>query len=104
MIDILKVVAVLTALVYLNTKAKSKVSRTNYWTMNTGLSLLLFASTLDFTDGIRSLNKVPVIGQRAPFHDILEDQFGDLPGFALFAIGAFREIMGKTEDDPLKSV
>lgn len=104
MIDILKVVAVLTALVYLNTKAKSKVSRTNYWTMNTGLSLLLFASTLDFTDGIRSLNKVPVIGQRAPFHDILEDQFGDLPGFALFAIGAFREIMGKTEDDSLKSV
>lgn len=70
--------------------------------MNAGLSLLLFASTLDFTDGVRSLNKVPVIGQRAPFHDVLEDQFGDLPGFALFAIGAFREIMGKDGDTPPK--
>jgi len=103
MIDILKVVAVISALVYLNTKIKPKVSPANYWTMNAGLSLLLFASTLDFTDGIPSLNKVPVLGQRAPFHDILEDQFGDLPGFSLFAIGAFRAIMGRTEDQSPKT-
>jgi len=95
MVDILKVAAVLAALIYLNTKAKSRVSATNYRIMNAGLSLLLFASILDFTDGIRALNNVPVIGQRAPFHDVLEDQFGDMPGFALFALGAFREIMGK---------
>lgn len=96
MADILKVIAVLAALVYLNTKAKSRVSKTNYWTMNAGLSLLLFASILDFTDGIRALDRVAVIGQRAPHHDVLEDQFGDIPGFALFALGALREIM-KTE-------
>lgn len=95
MADILKVVAVLAALLYLNTKAKSRVSTTNYWTMNAGLSLLLFASILDFTDGIRALDRVAVIGQRAPFHDVLEDQFGDIPGFALFALGALREIMRK---------
>ena len=95
MADILKVVAVFAALVYLNTKAKSRVSTTNYWTMNTGLSLLLFASILDFTDGIRGLDRVAVIGQRAPYHDVLEDQFGDIPGFALFALGALREIMKK---------
>lgn len=103
MFDVLKTVAVLSALVYLNTKLKSKVSPANYWTMNAGLSLLLFASTLDFTDGIKSLNKVPVLGQRAPFHDVLEDQFGDLPGFSLFAIGAFREMLGKGEDKSPKT-
>ena len=95
MVDILKVVAVLAAILYLNKKAKSQVSTTNYWIMNSGLSLLMFAAILDFTDGIPALNYVPIIGQRAPYHDLLEDQFGDLPGFALFALGAFREIMGK---------
>lgn len=97
MFDFLKIFAVLAALVYLNTKARSRVSSTNYWTMNAGLSLLLFASILDFTDGIRALNHVPIIGQRALHHDILEDQFGDIPGFALFALGALREIMRKDE-------
>ena len=95
MVDILKVLAVLAAIIYLNTKAKSQVSTTNYRLMNTGLSLLLFASILDFTDGVRALNHVPIIGQRAPFHDLLEDQFGDLPGFSLFALGAFRELKEK---------
>ena len=95
MVDILKVMAVLAAIIYLNKKAKSRVSTTNYWIMNSGLSLLMFAAILDFTDGIPALNHVPVIGQRAPYHDLLEDQFGDLPGFSLFALGAFREIMGR---------
>lgn len=95
MIDIFKTIAVLAALIYLNTKARKHVSTSNYWIMNTGLSLLLFASILDFTDGIPALNKVPIIGQRAPHHDFLEDQIGDMPGFSLFAIGAFRAIMGK---------
>ena len=95
MADILKVMAVLAALIYLNTKAKSRVSKANYWTMNTGLSLLLFASILDFADGFRALDRVAVIGQRAPYHDVLEDQFGDIPGFALFALGALREITKK---------
>ena len=93
MIDLLKVVAVLAAIIFLNTKAKSRVSATNLRIMNTGLGLLLFASVLDFTDGVRALNHVPVLGQRAPHHDILEDQFGDIPGFALFALGALKEIM-----------
>ena len=104
MIDILKVVAVLAAIAYLNKKVKTKVSTANYWTMNTGLFLLLFASTLDFSDGIRAWNHVPIIGQRAPFHDILEDQFGDLPGFSLFAIGAFRAIMEKANSDSPQAV
>ena len=95
MVDVFKVIAVLGALIYLNTKAKSRVSTANYRIMNTGLSLLLFASVLDFTDGIRALDEVPVVGQRAPYHDVLEDQFGDMPGFVLFALGAFREIMAK---------
>ncbi len=94
MVDIAKVIAVLGALIYLNTKAKSRVSTANYRIMNAGLSLLLFASVLDFTDGIRALDKVPIVGQRAPYHDLLEDQVGDMPGFTLFALGAFREIMG----------
>ncbi len=97
MADLLKVIVVLAAFFYLNKKAKSRVSSPNYWTMNAGLSLLFFASILDFTDGIRALNHVPIIGQRAPYHDILEDQFGDIPGFALFALGALREIMRKDE-------
>ena len=98
MLDLLKVAAVVTALVYLNTKVKSRVSPTNYRIMNAGLSLLLFASVLDFTDGIKALNKVPIIGQQAPFHDLLEDQFGDIPGFALFALGAFKELMRSDEE------
>ena len=98
MIDLLKVVAVVTALIYLNTKAKSRVSTPNYRIMNAGLSLLLFAAILDFTDGIPALNHVPIIGQRAPYHDLLEDQFGDIPGFALFAFGALREIMSKEKE------
>jgi hypothetical protein len=97
MFDFLKIIAVVSALVYLNTKAKSHMSTGNYWTMNTGLSLLLFAATLDFTDGIKALNHVPIIGQRASFHDILEDQFGDIPGFALFAFGALRELVSRDE-------
>ena len=97
MADLLKVIVVLSVIIYLNKKAKSRISSANFRTMNVGLGLLLFASILDFTDGIRALNHVPIIGQRAPFHDILEDQFGDIPGFALFALGALKEIMRKDE-------
>jgi hypothetical protein len=99
MIDVLKVIAVISALVYFNKKLKPRVSTENYRTMNAGLTLLLFASILDFTDGIPALNKVPVIGQRAPYHDLLEDQFGDLPGFVLFAFGAFKELMSGERSD-----
>jgi hypothetical protein len=60
MVDIFKVLAVLAAMIYLNKKAKHRVSTANYWTMNAGLSLLLFAAVLDFTDGIPALNKVPI--------------------------------------------
>lgn len=97
MFDFLKIIAVVSAIAYLNTKVKDRVSAANYLSMNTGLSLLLFAATLDFTDGIKSLNYVPIIGQRAPFHDLLEDQFGDIPGFALFAFGALRELVSRDE-------
>lgn len=63
--------------------------------MNIGLVLLIVASISDYTDGIESLNYVPVIGGQAPFHDFIEDQVCNTPGFALFAFGAFREIMKK---------
>ena len=41
MADILKVAAVLAAIIYLNSKAKSRVSTTNHRIMNTGLGFLL---------------------------------------------------------------
>lgn len=92
-LDILKLIVVLTAFLYLHIKVKPHISPINYWIINVGLLLLLFASVLDSADGFRSLNHIPIIGRQAPFHDVLEDQFGDIPGFALFALGAFREIM-----------
>ena len=90
--DILKLIVTLSALIYFNFKLRSCVSGKSFWIINIGLSLLLFASVLDFTDGIRSLDSFPVIGGRAPFHDILEDQLGDIPGLALLIFGVFREL------------
>lgn len=92
-VDILKLIIVLSTFLYLNIKAKPHISRLNYWIMNVGLYLLLFASVLDFTDGIKGLNYIPIIGDEAPFHDVLEDQFADTPGLALFIFAAFREII-----------
>lgn len=94
-IDILKLIVVLAALLYFNFKARPHVSSLNYWIMNAGLCLILFASILDFTDGFESLNHIPILGKKAPFHDILEDQFLDTPGLALFLFGAFREMITK---------
>jgi len=92
-LDILKVVVILIAFFYFNVKIKSNMSRFNYWIANTGLLLLLFASVLDFADGFQSLSNIPILGRNAPFHDILEDQFGDTPGLALFALGMFKQIL-----------
>ncbi len=61
--------------------------------MSAGLILLLFASILDFADGFRCMDNIPVVGGRAPLHDILEDQFGDTLGLILFTLGAFGEIV-----------
>jgi len=91
--DILKVVVVLTAFFYFNLKLRPNMNRFNYWIANTGLLLLLFASVLDFADGFQSLNNIPVLGRNAPFHDIMEDQLGDTPGLALFALGMFKQIL-----------
>lgn len=91
--DILKVVVVLIAFLYFNLKVRPNMGKFNYWIANTGLLLLLFASVLDFADGFQSLNNIPILGRNAPFHDILEDQFGDTPGLALFAMGMFKQIL-----------
>lgn len=91
--DILKLIVVFAAFLYLNLKVRPHISATNYWIMNVGLCLLLFASVLDFSDGFKGLDNVPILGKKAPFHDTLEDQLGDTPGLALFALGAFKEIL-----------
>ncbi len=96
-LDILKLIVVLIALLYLNTKIKSHIHSLNYRIMNIGLSLLLVASILDYTDGIKRLNYALIIGKKAPFHDFIEDQVCNTPGFALFALGAFMEIMKKNK-------
>lgn len=93
--DFLKLIVVLAAILYLNFKVSPKISRPNLVLMNIGLSLLLFAALLDFTDGFKSLDYLPILGKKAPFHDFLEDQIGDTPGLALFALGAFRELISK---------
>ena len=92
-IDILKLIVVSAAFFYFNFKVKPYISRPNFWIMNIGLLLLLLASILDFTDGFKCLNHIPILGKKALFHDVLEDQFFDTPGLALFALGAFREIL-----------
>jgi len=91
--DIAKLIVVLAAFLYLNVVIRPRIRGRNYWLMNAGLLLLLFAATLDFTDGIKSMDYVPILGHKAPMHDLLEDQFGDTPGFMLFAFGAFCEIL-----------
>lgn len=93
-LDILKLIVVLISLLYLNLKVKPRSNSVNYRIMNVGLYLLLFSSLLDFTDGFKSLSYVPILGKKYLFHDLLEDQFSNTPGFALFVFGAFREIMG----------
>lgn len=92
-LDILKLIVVLLSLLYLNLKIKPQVSSVNYRIMNVGLFLLLFSSLLDFTDGVKNLNYILILGKKSLFHDIIEDQFSNTPGFALFVLGAFREIM-----------
>ncbi len=92
-LDFLKFTVVLIALVTLNLKIRPFLSSANFLIMNLGLFLLFFASTLDFADGIKSLDYVPVLGNQAPYHDLLEDQFGDTPGLALFILAAFRELL-----------
>jgi len=93
--DILKPIIVLAAFLYFNLIVGKEVDRRNFWIMNIGLALLLFAAILDFADGITAMNNVPILGRSDPFHDILEDQFADTPGLALLIFGAFREILRK---------
>ncbi|NQT23134.1 MAG: hypothetical protein HQ579_06835 [Candidatus Omnitrophica bacterium] len=94
-LDILKLLVVLIAILYLNIRVRPKMSAVNYWIANAGLLLLLVASVLDFADAIRSLDNVPILGSKDPIHDLIEDQFADVPGLALFAIGTLREILRK---------
>ena len=95
--DVLKLTVVLVAFLYLNLKARSCIKSGNYWIMNIGLFLLLVAAVLDFTDGIAGLNNFPILGKKAIFHDIIEDQFADTPGLAFFVLGAFREIITRNK-------
>jgi hypothetical protein len=95
--DIFKLIVVLAAILYFNIRVRRGIKPTNTRIINIGLCLLLFASALDFLDGFKSLNHFPIIGKKAPFHDILEDQFGDIPGLALFIWGTFREMMRRRE-------
>ena len=93
-LDVLKLIIVLIALIWLNLGIRPpRITPPNYWIMNIGLLLLLFASVLDFADGIKSMDNFPILGHKAPFHDTLEDQFFDMPGLAIFILGAFREIL-----------
>ncbi|MEW6009551.1 MAG: hypothetical protein AB1629_07960 [Candidatus Omnitrophota bacterium] len=92
-LDFLKVIVVLIALALLNFKIRPSLSSLNFFIMNLGLFLLLFAASLDFTDGIKELDYLPVLGKQAAYHDLLEDQFGDTAGLALFIFAAFREII-----------
>src|SRR3990167_10228782 len=95
-LDVLKLIIVLMALIWLNLGIRPpRIISPDYWVMNIGLLLLLFASVLDFADGIKSLDNFPILGDKAPFHDTLEDQFFDMPGLAIFILGAFREILRK---------
>lgn len=94
-LDVLKLIVVLIAFLFLNLKARPRISTVNYWIMNVGLFLLLFSSLLDSTDGIKALENVPILGRGDPLHDIIEDQFSNIPGFALFALGAFRQMLNK---------
>lgn len=89
-LDFLKVAVVLTALVFLNLKIRPRLSSLDFLIMNLGLFFLLFASIVDFTDGIKSLDYVPILGDQAAYHDLLEDQLGDTTGLALFVLAAFR--------------
>lgn len=98
-LDILKLIVILIAFFYLNFKVKPYISQRNYWLMNLGLCLVIFASVLDFADGMESLDFVPILGRKAPLHDILEDQIADTSGLALFIWGALREIIkSKTKE------
>lgn len=92
-IDILKLLVVLIAFIYFNLKVETHISKSNFWIMNIGLFLLLFAAILDFSDGFKSLDSVPILGKETPFHDVLEDQVFDTPGLALFLFGVIREMI-----------
>lgn len=94
-LDILKLIIVFIAILYFSLKVRPHMKPANYRIATIGLGLLLFAAVLDFCDGIRALDNVLILGRNCPFHDILEDQFGDSPGLALFIIGVFREIINK---------
>ncbi len=89
--DFTKLLVVLVAFCYLISKVKSNISTINYRLIYTGLLLLLFAAFLDFSDGFKALDYIPIIGKQAPFHDILEDQIGDTLGLLFFSLGVFRE-------------
>lgn len=102
-LDILKLIVVLIAIFYLIKKVKPQIYPLNYRLMNIGLFLLLAASILDYTDGIKRLKYAPIIGKKAQFHDFIEDQIFNTPGFALFALGAFMEIMKKNKRKNPKS-
>jgi len=95
--DILKLLVVAAALLYFNIRVAGSLKGSDRWLINIGLTLLLFASVLDYADGIRALDNVAIIGRNAPMHDTLEDQFGDIPGLAFFAFGAFRALLQKTK-------
>ena len=93
--DILKFITILVTLFYFNLKVKPHVTLVNTRLINVGLCLILFASFLDYVDGVRALNNIPLFNGENILHDLLEDQVGDTCGIALFIVGTFREIFGK---------
>ena len=94
-IDVLKVIVLLIALIYFNRKLKGDVSQASFWMINIGLFLILFAAVLDYCDGLRAFNFVPILGKMDPVHDFLEDQIGDTLGLLFFITGTFRELIKK---------
>jgi len=96
--DILKFITLVVSLLYFNLKIKPHVSPVNTRLINLGLALILFASFLDYVDGVKVLNHISLLNGENIVHDVLEDQVGDTCGIALFIVGTFREILKKRKN------
>lgn len=96
-IDVTQVAVVVTVIIIFNFRVRPFLSRSNLLKANAGLLLLLFTAIMDFTDGIRSLDNVPILGNKAPYHDILEDQFFYNLGLILFCLGVFKALVSKKD-------
>ena len=94
--DVFKLIVICLAATYFWITTRKRMATTNRFLVGAGLLFLFCASFLDFADGIKAFENTPILGRSDPWHDILEDQVFDAPGFILLFLGAFRE-MGSNE-------